>query len=285
MTIIVYRDGIMAADTASFANGIEQTYVKKIIRTEDGGLFAACGTSVDCYRVGQWAQRGFPEDKPSLVSAEDGDFGALFVNKQGDIFKIQTNLIPFPVFGPFHADGAHLEMAVGAMAAGATAAEAAAICIRLGQYCGGEVQIEHLHQAPKQIPPDLDDLIELDVYPDGHALLHAYAEALDRCYDGVVCIASARSPTGEPFVSIGESSDGDCAYPGTVDQGMPRILASSDVKAVEQFARMFTAYAADRTGRLYWRTRPAIERDESSRKVCVFARCLISDKPDFQVAV
>lgn len=152
MTIICYRDGVMAADTASVSNGLRMATVRKITRCDNGGLFAGAGTSVDCRLVSEWVRAGFlPEHKPDLTRTDDGDFGGIYVAPDGVVYRLQVNLIPIESPAEFHADGYNLEFATGAMAAGASAERAVELTIQYGQNVGGPIQVEHLNPRPAEV--------------------------------------------------------------------------------------------------------------------------------------
>jgi hypothetical protein len=144
MTIICYRDGIMAADSAAFSGSVRVSTSVKIIRTRNGALFAAAGACSDTQAVGKWAQNDFEGDPPALTHSEDGDFAALYVKPSGDVLRLYTSLIPIPSYADFHAEGCCLEMATGAMGAGASAEEAVRVCLQYGQGVGTPIQVESL---------------------------------------------------------------------------------------------------------------------------------------------
>lgn len=278
MTVICYRDGIMAADSLSSHNGRRVASVKKIVRSEDGNLAGSAGDASDCGAFRSWIAAGGPKETIPKLSNEDGDFDAIMVTPDRRMFMLDGSLLPIPFDAPFCAIGSGAPIAIGAMHMGATAEQAVEAAIAHNCYCHGPIQIEHLIRTQESPMPDMTHFGQLYGDADPLSILCAYTEALDRNYDGVLCIASAYSPTGEPFVSIGESAEPP-EYPGTVDQGIRRVMAHTAPEALAQFGRMFTAYAAGRAGRLYWRVRPSIERDNADRKYTVYARCLISDKP------
>ena len=88
---------------------------------------------------------------------------------------------------------------------------------------------------------------------------------------------NSRSVTGEPYIIIGHQTEGRAAFPGTVDECMPRQI-SLDVENAYWTARAaFQLYAKGRDGVLYWRMKPQMEHYDN---FCfIYMRCLISDKP------
>jgi hypothetical protein len=84
--------------------------------------------------------------------------------------------------------------------------------------------------------------------------------------------------TDEPYVSIGHSH----AIPeirGVVAEGEPRVVAFDEETACWSARAAFFDYAEDRTGVLYWRTKPQLEWVPKASRCLVYMRLLISNKP------
>lgn len=141
MTVIAYRDGIMAADSAVWGDQIIVEHVRKIWRLADGSLFGCSGRLCDAQACADWLLNG--GDKPA--PAEKGYFTALVAAPDGVVRRIEWDMRPFEITGPYHTCGAHMEFLHGAMAAGASAEEAVRLAIRYGDSAAGEVQVERLH--------------------------------------------------------------------------------------------------------------------------------------------
>lgn len=137
MTVIVYRDGIMAADTGVWEGdilcGFDQ---EKIQRMPDGGLLACAGLRPVIVEAQAWLLRDGP--KPDRV--EDGDFGALMVGPDGVVSNVSHAMQIYEAFGEFHVQASHHEFLVGALAAGVSAPEAVRLAIQFGRYAAGEVR-------------------------------------------------------------------------------------------------------------------------------------------------
>jgi hypothetical protein len=90
------------------------------------------------------------------------------------------------------------------------------------------------------------------------------------------------SVTGEPYVVIGSQISGVPSEPGTVDEGFGQELGFDEETAYFQAWACFETYAHDKTGKLYWRIPPRLERypRKNSTKCMFYMRCLISDKPE-----
>jgi hypothetical protein len=92
VTTIVYRDGVMAADSLICDGGIRVGTVRKITRSADGGLVSACGNLNEMVRFQDWAARGFPADARPEMRAED--FEAVVAHPDGRIFWYDKDLRP-----------------------------------------------------------------------------------------------------------------------------------------------------------------------------------------------
>jgi hypothetical protein len=146
MTVIVYRDGVMASDSALHDNGALRGYAPKIFRGPRGELFGAAGNQGAATRFKRWFQeskRDFDRDGfDPLVEA--GYFSAIVVWRDKSVSLVDHQGTFFPVDAPFHCEGSGREIAVGACAMGATAEQAVEIAIRYECSCGGKIQVLRL---------------------------------------------------------------------------------------------------------------------------------------------
>jgi|SRR5579884_365978 hypothetical protein len=140
MTVIAYRDGIMAADSACWdGNVIYSVARKKIVRLKDGSLFAGTGSTSVIEAARAWLNG--EADRPAAVS--ENDFSALIVRPNGAVFGIEHNMLLFEQPpAPYHYLGP--DFVAGALAAGASAAEAVRLTIQGTNLAAGEVQTEAL---------------------------------------------------------------------------------------------------------------------------------------------
>lgn len=145
MTIICYRDGVMAADSLISSMEIRRGRVRKIVRTETGWLCGASGYCGEVVRFLEWSRTaiGAAEAKFS-IDVEDGDFAAVAVSPAGEVEHFDHKGHRFYVEAPFYAIGAGREIAIGAMAHGASAEQAAQYAIDWAVSCGGPVHVERL---------------------------------------------------------------------------------------------------------------------------------------------
>lgn len=141
MTCVAYRAGIMAADTMAEIVGLDVdaklTNVKKIFRYR-GHLI---GSSGKAYPGDDIIREWFFEDegevqRPRLSGFQ---FTLLVVCPVGRITLWTHEGNGVDVNGPFFAIGSGDEIAIGAMAVGATAREAVKAAIQWSPGCGGKV--------------------------------------------------------------------------------------------------------------------------------------------------
>jgi ATP-dependent protease HslVU (ClpYQ) peptidase subunit len=126
MTVIVYRDGVMAADTRAWSgDSVPVGWKKKIRRLEDGRLVGC-----SCPEVGvpnaflDWIAAGAPEDAKPKIDDNEGLSG-LVVDAQGQGWLYTANMqCSGPIHAPYFAIGSGEKYALGALAMGATAEEA-----------------------------------------------------------------------------------------------------------------------------------------------------------------
>jgi hypothetical protein len=150
MTIIVYRDGVMAADTAEWTGHYEKGYVivghvNKIHRLKDGSLLGCSGRTSDIQAVKAWLEHGSnPESRPAID--KNIGFNAILATLDVGVFKIEDDCRPFLVESPYHVVGTPDHFCLGALAAGASAEEAVTLAIQFHEGAAGEVRVERLVQ-------------------------------------------------------------------------------------------------------------------------------------------
>lgn len=132
----------MASDTAAWVGGLIVGHVKKIVRLPDGSLFGAAGLSDVIEAYVDWASgRG---EKPEACK-EPEDFEAIRAYPDGGVRTISAlTFQPLPGVYEFMAAGSPQEFLLGAMAAGASAADAVRLAIEYHADCAGAVISERL---------------------------------------------------------------------------------------------------------------------------------------------
>lgn len=140
MTIICVRDGIMAVDSLVVLGGLSVGQSKKwvLIPQKHGGGVAAFSGDTDACAL---ACDLLPK-KGLKMSLGDKEVWVVWLKQDGQIVLIDKGGPWHTIKAPFFAQGGPLEFAYGAMAAGASAEEAALLC---REYypgsCGGEITV------------------------------------------------------------------------------------------------------------------------------------------------
>lgn len=140
MTTIAYKDGVLACDSAWNVDGSTViTWATKITRLPSGALYAGAGDSDDRELVALlsdlWLSAGTVPARAALADLK-GDYSALLVfpsEAEGGVWLIEKgdeDSGAMRVVAPFAAIGAGRDIALGAMAAGASAEEAVRIACR-----------------------------------------------------------------------------------------------------------------------------------------------------------
>lgn len=135
MTIIAYKDGIIAADSATFSG---QTIINqstmKIAKSKKGILGGATGSSTFCQSFRDWIMREckgkvtFPKDDFGIIS-RPGATGVEAWDENGVCYYQDA----------YHAIGAGDDFALGVMWAGGSAIDAVKAAIHHSAFCSGTV--------------------------------------------------------------------------------------------------------------------------------------------------
>lgn len=130
MTTIIYRDGVLIADTAVFDRGCYCGEVVKIFKRDDGTMFGVAGAIGDLARFRDWMLAGeTPDAKPTFDPGNDSE--AIVIRPDGSAEWWGAADTAVPIVGAYHTIGSGFLIAMGALAHGATAEEAADICADL----------------------------------------------------------------------------------------------------------------------------------------------------------
>lgn len=139
MTIIAFRNGLIAADSLSLHGEIISGTSKKIVKNKWGIKGGSAGETASCYRFRQWILDGAELSKiPDFENLE----GLVYFPEKNKVFLVQDGKDRYyELEGEFFALGSGKDIAIGAMAAGATAKEAAEIAIKYCISCNGSVSV------------------------------------------------------------------------------------------------------------------------------------------------
>lgn len=144
MTVIAYRDGVMAADSGSFSGGRVHGFCKKLARADDGTLYGIVGSAAEAARFLSWVDSGREGDAPVpriSNAAENESAFYVLVARPGADPEMLTGFGVEPYFdAPYIAIGGASEAALGALHAGATARAAVLAAIEHSQWAHGPVR-------------------------------------------------------------------------------------------------------------------------------------------------
>lgn len=141
MTVVVYRDGVMAADTGCWLGDAAHGWAEKVARAPDGRLFGCAGNAAQSEGFLEWVRAGAKGDAPlpDRVGERDSSFIVLVAHPNGMI-EVKT------AYGderyrktPYFAIGAGAPTAFGALWAGADAVGAVRAAIEHGSNAMGSV--------------------------------------------------------------------------------------------------------------------------------------------------
>lgn len=141
MSIIVYRDGVMASDSA-LSNDDSSIYANvKLLRLPDGTLLGGTGDQVLVQKWFRWVRCAEGPIPPEPLPTKDKEFSILMVRPG----EPPRSLFPDGWLeysgAEYMAVGSGAYFAYGALHAGANAAAAVRAAIHFSCTCGGQVQV------------------------------------------------------------------------------------------------------------------------------------------------
>lgn len=157
MTTIVYKDGVLAADTRAYSGDSVPIGNKQKIfsATFPDGSSSFFGISTPAPGFSEEIRKWFSMQKhPQYLPDMNGrNFYALEINDKGEVFYYHNCFTPSgPLEAPYYAIGSGCEYALGALAVGVTAQEAVVAAAQHDAWTGGKVQhIVVLQPAPEQV--------------------------------------------------------------------------------------------------------------------------------------
>lgn len=131
MTTIVYRDGVLAADTSVWDNDCYVGQRIKVWQRDNGLMAGVAGGMDDAANFRDWFLGEMKEGHPEFKhDASEG----LLIHPGGRVEWVGRKQRRMDIDGPFHAIGAGFKLAIGAMLQGATAEQALAIAASIDAY-------------------------------------------------------------------------------------------------------------------------------------------------------
>lgn len=146
MTVMILKDGVFAADSATFRGAfVTATDVRKIFRTPEGHLVGCAGLVSSCDAFKVWAMQGFNESlRPDPFVRTEKDegcgFGAIVGMRDGRVLEFHDDLEPNDVSDePWAIEGAAVEFMHALATIGWSAEEIVAHTIKNCVWAAGEV--------------------------------------------------------------------------------------------------------------------------------------------------
>ena len=146
MSIIVYRRGVLAADTLITAGDLRAGYSTKIARSPQGHMGGGAGSLEGCAAFLAWIRDGCKGSPPDVGGEQDwllvgppkrGAREISYGTGKGLLAPMHPN---GPKGSTWAASGSGERIAAGALWMGATAVEAVEAAIALSSTCGGRVE-------------------------------------------------------------------------------------------------------------------------------------------------
>lgn len=150
MTTIAIKDKILAFDSKLTADGQFSGFFVKGRRFKNH-LVAAAGSAQEIEAFLDWFEAGATEDlkRKFGLHEREVDIQALSIDRKGNIFLYEDRLYPYRVDAAFYAAGSGGSIAIGAMAAGASAEQALRIAAKFDSYTGGGIKTLSFDEKPE----------------------------------------------------------------------------------------------------------------------------------------
>lgn len=141
MTVIAYRDGVIAADgNISIGRSTQNGVAKKIAKTNDGYLIGVSGGLSFNYLVIDWFCNHRDEEF-QYADELNNKYDCFIIDPNGQIYELNSKGLLTPFEAEYDAIGSGYQIALGAMFAGASAIEAVEAAICHNVFCGGPVHV------------------------------------------------------------------------------------------------------------------------------------------------
>lgn len=140
MTTAAYKDGVLVSDSGMGSHSTYEGSVRKLFRSKSNGIVAGCGDAVSLALIEEWAEQhncdlDFLADIP-----ERFDYSGLWIREDRSLWFFEKG-VAFRFDAPFAAIGSGRDIALGAMAAGASAEQAVTIAVTFDNATHLPIQI------------------------------------------------------------------------------------------------------------------------------------------------
>lgn len=140
MTVIAYRDGVMASDSGAFEGDSVYPWSRKVASGADGALWGYAGCSAIGDEFLKWVLGGYRGPRP-LVGDADNNINVLVAHPNGRLRILTQHGEENFDTAPFMALGGAASFAMGALFAGADAETAVQASIEFSKLAAGKVQV------------------------------------------------------------------------------------------------------------------------------------------------
>lgn len=146
MTVIAYKDGVMAADGQVTSDGTIMLSNEVKCFYKDGHVFGVAGLFGEALILQKWFTNGMKGDPPTITSETEG----MLVSPDGIVYGLWEHQMMVPLENrDFYVIGSGFHIATGAMEMGASAIKAVEIAIKYSIYCGGEITSHKIGRKDK----------------------------------------------------------------------------------------------------------------------------------------
>lgn len=141
MTTIAYKDGILSFDSRITSGSVMHGWMVKG-KIVGQHLVAASGAAQDIQAFFDWFEAGADQKKKADFGLYDreADLCALVVDAKGKVTIYEDRVYPIFIEHLFYAVGSGAEIAIGAMAAGKSAAESVRLASKFDSATGGPIR-------------------------------------------------------------------------------------------------------------------------------------------------
>lgn len=149
MTVIAYKDGVMAADKLNFnfhGPTASITKIRRIVIEDTEMLVGVAGHTVTAAAVFEWAQGGFKESEMPANQKDPEKRNLILCVVRDDenghrVYHYENSHVPWRNEEPWTALGAGGDMAAGALAMGADARRAVEVACTHNPVCGMGIDV------------------------------------------------------------------------------------------------------------------------------------------------
>lgn len=150
MTVIVYKDGVLAADSRATDGWIMHEQAQKVVRITPCVIAAGTGDYAAVGRFFEWCRRDRASGLPAPVMTNSRGIVAQIIGGESPLLTIyeEHGSFELPAHGShFYAWGSGMPPALAALHMGATAVRAVEVACLIDPNCGGKVQAMKIREG------------------------------------------------------------------------------------------------------------------------------------------